>query len=115
MNKLSFAAGLVASSFLLTGVVSHSAFAQAAAKEDVLLSAMKAELAREQKLLVLPGMQKPYFVEYRMDDVSNFEAVANYGALTREESGHQRVVRVTVRVGDFAADSSSSRGDGAGT
>jgi len=113
VNKLSFAAGLVASSFLLTGVVSHSAFAQAAAKEDVLLSAMKAELAREQKLLVLPGMQKPYFVEYRMDDVSNFEAVANYGALTREESGHQRVVRVTVRVGDFAADSSSSRGDGA--
>ena len=26
--------------------------------------------------------------------------------------GHQRIVRVTVRIGDYAADSSSSRGDG---
>jgi len=108
---------LVTSFVCVTGLVAYSGFAQAggasAAKDDVLLGAMKAELAREQALLVLPGMQKPYFMEYRLDDVASFEAVANYGALTREENGHQRVVRVTVRVGDFAADSSSSRGDGA--
>ena len=77
-----------------------------------MLEAMKAELQREQKLLLLPGMQRPYFIEYRMDELVNYEAVANYGALTREEQGHQRVVRVTVRIGDFAEDSSSSRGDG---
>jgi predicted Zn-dependent protease len=79
---------------------------------DAMLDAMKAELAREQSLLVLPGMQRPYFMEYRMDELSNWEAVANYGALTREDSGHQRIVRVTVRIGDFAEDSSSARGDG---
>lgn len=79
---------------------------------DPMLAAMQAELKREQSLLLLPGMQKPYFIEYRMDELTNYEAVANYGALTREEQGHQRVVRVSVRIGDYAADSSSSRGDG---
>jgi predicted Zn-dependent protease len=77
-----------------------------------MLEAMKAELSREQSLLFLPGMQKPYFIEYRMDELSSYDAVANYGALTREENVHQRIVRVSVRIGDYAADSSSSRGDG---
>ena len=72
---------------------------------------MQQELDRE-KALTLPGMQRPYFIEYRLDDITSYEAVANYGALTREESNHQRIVRVTVRIGDYAMDSSSSRGDG---
>lgn len=94
---------------LATLSVPYSARAEA---DDPMLDAMKAELQREQKLLLLPGLQRPYFIEYRMDELSNYEAVANYGALTREEQGHQRIVRVSVRIGDFAADSSSSRGDG---
>jgi predicted Zn-dependent protease len=57
-------------------------------------------------------MQKPYFIEYRLDDIATYEAVANYGALTQEVNNHQRVVRVTVRIGDYAMDSSSTRGDG---
>jgi len=80
---------------------------------DPMLRAMQTELGREKALLVLPGMQRPYFIEYQLDDLNSYEAVANYGALTREESNHQRVVRVTVRVGNYAADSSTSRGDGA--
>lgn len=81
--------------------------------DDPMLKAMQAELDREKAQLVLPGMQRPYFIEYRLDDFSSFEAVANYGALTREEEGHQRVVRVTVRIGDYTTDSSTGRGDGA--
>lgn len=80
---------------------------------DPMLKAMQTELGREKALLVLPGMQRPYFIEYQLDDLNSYEAVANYGALTREESNHQRVVRVTVRVGNYAADSSTSRGEGA--
>jgi TldD protein len=79
---------------------------------DPLLVAMQQELAREKELLVLPGMQRPYFMEYRLEDLKSYEAVANYGALTREQDSHQRVVRVTVRIGDYATDSSSARGDG---
>jgi predicted Zn-dependent protease len=73
---------------------------------------MQAELDREKAQLLLPGMQRPYFIEYRLDDFATYEAVANYGALAREESGHQRVVRVTVRIGDYTTDSSSNRGEG---
>ena len=82
------------------------------AETDPLLSAMQQELAREKELLILPGMQRPYFMEYRLEDLTNYEALANYGALTRESENHQRVVRVTVRIGDYKTDSSSSRGDG---
>jgi predicted Zn-dependent protease len=81
------------------------------ASQDPLLHAMQQELDREKDLL-LPGMQKPYFIEYRLDDIATYEAVANYGALTQEVNNHQRVVRVTVRIGDYAMDSSSTRGDG---
>jgi TldD protein len=95
-----------------TFTVTNKAFAESAPEvKDPLLRAMQEELDREKNLL-LPGMQKPYFVEYRLDDITTYEAVANYGALTQEVSNHQRVVRVTVRIGDYAMDSSSSRGDG---
>jgi TldD protein len=94
--------------FTVTNLASAESTSQG---NDPLLRAMQQELDREKGLL-LPGMQKPYFVEYRLDDINTYEAVANYGALTREESGHQRVIRVTVRIGDYAMDSSSSRGDG---
>lgn len=80
--------------------------------DDAILNAMQAELAREQQLLVLPGMQRPYFIQYRLEDFHTYDAVANYGALTSESENHQRVVRVEVRIGDYASDSSSARGDG---
>ena len=88
------------------------AFAQGAQVTDPLLRAMQTELNREKTLLLLPGMQRPYFIEYRLDDINTYEAVANYGALTREEGGHQRIVRVTVRIGDYVFDNSSSKGEG---
>ena len=79
---------------------------------DPLLTAMQEELAREKELLILPGMQRPYFMEYRLEDIQRYEAVANFGALTSETNGHQRIVRVEVRIGDYSSDSSSVRGDG---
>ncbi len=103
---------VVSAALLSTVAVTNAAHAESASQvNDPLLHAMQQELDRE-KGLMLPGMQKPYFIEYRLDDIASYEAVANYGALTREAANHQRVVRVTVRIGDYAADSSSSRGDG---
>lgn len=80
--------------------------------EDPLLKAMKAELDREKADLVLAGMQRPYFIEYRLDDLNGYQAVASYGALTDEEASHARVVHVDVRVGDYSSDNSTARGDG---
>ena len=89
-----------------------SSVAKVAAVSDPLLAAMKDELAREQKLLVSPGMQRPYFMAYRLEDFQSYQAVANFGALTSESDSHQRVVRVEVRIGDYVTDSSSARGEG---
>jgi predicted Zn-dependent protease len=101
--------------FFVSLATAQSAFtpeAVKAAASDPLLKAMQQELDRERELLQLPGLQKPYFIEYRLDDFRTYEALANYGALTREEQNHQRIVRVTVRIGDYKTDSSSTRGDG---
>lgn len=101
--------GLLAIALLLTASAAKSF---AAEPDDPMLKAMQAELEREKSQLVLPGMQHPYFIEYRLDDFTSYEAIANYGALTREEEGRQRIVRVTVRVGDYSVDSSTGRGEG---
>ena len=111
-------ANLLASVMCFAALFSTTAVANTANAEstsqvnDPLLHAMQQELNREKDLL-LPGMQKPYFIEYRLDDIATYEAVATYGALTQEVFNHQRVIRVTVRIGDYAMDSSSTRGDGA--
>lgn len=110
--RLALVGMMCAQTIPLVGQSAFSAEAVKAAASDPMLKAMQQELDRERELLVLPGMQKPYFLQYRMDDYRTYEALANYGALTREERNHQRVVRVTVRIGDYTTDSSSSRGDG---
>jgi TldD protein len=107
------AATLAAAVLLSSYSVTFAATPPDTAANDPILSAMQAELTREQAQLLLPGMQRPYFIEYRLDDFDTYEAVANYGALVREQADHQRVVRVTVRIGDYQTDSSGSRGDGA--
>jgi TldD protein len=103
---------LAACTLLSSSLVTYAATTQDSAKDDPVLRAMQAELDREKDQLLLPGMQRPYFIEYRLDDFNTYEALANYGALVREESGHQRIVRVTVRIGSYTTDSSSTRGEG---
>jgi TldD protein len=96
----------------ITLALTTMAFSQSPPPADPILTAMQQELSREQAQLVLPGMKRPYFMEYRLEDIRSYDAVANYGALTREGESRQRVVRVEVRIGSDASDSSSVRGDG---
>jgi len=109
--KLASALSFSAILFGTMALTNSSAAELSSQGNDPLLNAMKQELDREKGLL-LPGMQRPYFIEYRLDDINTYEAVANYGALTQEVSNHQRIIRVTVRIGDYTMDSSSTRGDG---
>jgi TldD protein len=97
---------------LLLPALSSFAFAQAPPPADPTLAAMQQELAREKSDLVIPGMLRPYFIQYRLEDIQSYDAIASYGALTRESEGHQRVVRVELRIGSETSDSSSARGDG---
>jgi predicted Zn-dependent protease len=96
-----------------------SAFCQGAAQptradaeKDPVLKAMLEELDRSKSQLQLPGFQKPFFIQYRIEDVDNFQTKAEFGAGEGSQRSHQRVARVTVRVGDYKIDSSGGRGDG---
>jgi predicted Zn-dependent protease len=85
---------------------------RADAEKDPVLHAMLDELDRSKDQMQLTGFQKPFFIQYRIDDVVEYNASANYGSLTGEQESHRRIVRVTVRVGDYKTDSSTQRGDG---
>jgi TldD protein len=82
------------------------------AQQDPVLKAMLEELDRSKQQLQLQGFEKPYFIEYRIDDVTEYEATAGYGALVGEHELHRRIVRVSVRAGSYKTDSSGQRGEG---
>jgi TldD protein len=86
---------------------------RADAEKDLVLKAMLAELDRSMSELELPGFAKPFFIQYRIEDVDDFQTKAAFGASEGSSRSHQRVARVTVRVGDYKTDSSGGRGDGA--
>ena len=82
------------------------------AEKDPLLHAMLAELDRNRDQLQLKGFEKPFFIQYRIEDIEDYQTRADFGASVGDEHRHQRLARVTVRVGDYKIDSSTSRGDG---
>jgi hypothetical protein len=86
---------------------------RADAEKDPVLKAMLTELDRSQAQLQLKGFEKPFYIQYRIEDVDDFETKAEFGSSEGAERTHQRVARVTVRVGDYKTDSSGGRGDGA--
>ena len=86
---------------------------RADAEKDPVLKAMLTELDRSKSQLQLKDFEKPFFIQYRIEEIDNFETKAEFGASDRLQRSHQRVARVTVRVGDYKTDSSGGRGDGA--
>jgi len=86
---------------------------RADAEKDPVFKAMLQELDRSKNDLQLKGFEKPFFIQYRIEDVSTFDTRAEYGASEGSSHSRQRVARVTVRVGDYKTDSSGQRGDGA--
>jgi predicted Zn-dependent protease len=82
------------------------------AEKDPVLKAMLTELDRNKDQLQLKGFAKPFFIQYRLEDIEDYQTRADFGASLGGGLRHQRVARVTVRVGDYKIDSSTSRGDG---
>jgi hypothetical protein len=85
---------------------------RAAAEKDPVLKAMLTELDRSMSELQLKGFAKPFFIQYRIEEIDDFETKAEFGSSEGSSRAHQRVARVTVRVGDYKTDSSGGRGDG---
>ena len=85
---------------------------RADADQDPVLKAMLEEMDRSMADLELKGFAKPFFIQYRIEDVDDFETHAEFGASEGVQHTHQRIARVTVRIGDHKTDSSGGRGDG---
>jgi predicted Zn-dependent protease len=121
MNSIRSVARFAKAGFVATilGAACLSASAQAApqptradAEKDPVLKAMLTELDRSKSDLQLKDFQKPFFIQYRIEDIDSFETKAEFGATSSSGRNHVRVARVTVRVGDYKTDSSGGRGDG---
>jgi hypothetical protein len=85
---------------------------RADAEKDPVLKAMLTELDRSMSQLQLQGFAKPFFIQYRIEEVDDFQTSAEFGSSEGSDHARQRVARVTVRVGDYKTDSSGARGDG---
>ncbi len=83
------------------------AVGQLKAQDDVVLRAMRDELARSMKQLELEKLEKPYFIAYRVQEKHTASAVATFGALLTSSSLHQRFLTVEVRVGSTKLDNTN--------
>jgi predicted Zn-dependent protease len=82
--------------------------AQQAAREDVVIRAMRDELVRSMKKLRLENLEMPYFVSYLAYDTEMASAAASFGSITsRAEPQFMRMARVQVRVGDYKFDNTN--------
>ena len=89
---------------VFTSLVAIAAAQRAAAPDDVMLRVMKDEIDRSRQLRVVGLDERPYFIEYAIEDVDSYAVSAMLGALLNSSRNHGRVPQVTVRAGDYAFD-----------
>jgi hypothetical protein len=71
----------------------------ARAQDDVVLRAMRDELARSMQQLQLEKLEKPYFIAYRVQEEDTADVTASFGAVLASASARHRFLTVEVRVG----------------
>ncbi len=86
----------------------HAQVTRADAEKDPILRAMLTELDRTKADLQLKGFEKPFYIEYRIDEITAFRTNAEYGASLGSSRIQRRAARVTVHVGDYKLNSSGS-------
>jgi hypothetical protein len=79
---------------------------------DVVLRALREEMDRSKDHLKLENVGAPYYIEYRVTELDQFDASAVFGALRSQQHVHARLLRVVVRVGDYKQDSFFGGGEG---
>jgi predicted Zn-dependent protease len=94
---------------LLAALIFAAPLLRAQQQDDVVGRAMKDELARSMSQLHLEQMEKPYFIAYRVQDITEREITATLGSLTSSSGTptHNRLISVQLRVGDYSLDNSN--------
>jgi TldD protein len=84
----------------------------AEAASDPILRALQAELTRSKTQLKMENVDAPFYIEYRVFDVEQFDASAAFGALRDQNRTRLRLIRAVVRLGDYKLDSYFNAGQG---
>jgi TldD protein len=79
---------------------------------DPILRALQAELTRSKSQLKMDNVGAPFYIEYRVFDVEQFDASAAFGALRDQNRTRLRLLRAVVRLGDYKLDSFINNGQG---
>ena len=75
--------------------------------QDVLVNALEDELARSLSELQLEDEPKPYFISYAVNEAHSSSVTAVLGAVTTENALTQRLLSVSIRVGNANLDNSN--------
>ncbi len=122
MRKIATAISLWMFAFSLPALAAHTKPAVAAAPvpanlrpqasqqtadNDQTLRAMHDEMERNRARLQLPGVEKPFYLEYRLLDVDVRAVTASFGDLVSSTTTRNRFMSVDARIGDYHLDSSN--------
>jgi TldD protein len=108
-------AAAVVAVFLATspfGVAAQQQQLPAEAASDPILRALHVELMRSKSQLKMDNVDAPFYIEYRVFDVEQFDASAAFGALRDQNRTRLRLLRAVVRLGDYKLDSFINAGQG---
>ena len=71
--------------------------------EDKLLDIIQNEMNREMNILKNQNFP-PYFISYRVNDIWSTQISSSFGDITYSNSDHNRILSVSVRIGDYMID-----------
>ncbi len=91
---------------ILVGAVSIS-FGQEK-DQDVIFKALNDEMARSMNELKFKSFEKPYFIEYVVNDSDMLAIRSTYGGLTSSSQDKNRILVAKVRLGSYEFDSSAT-------
>jgi TldD protein len=89
--------------WILLGFTTAAYTGQASEPYPVVLSAEKAELARSMEQLKKQEVA-PYFLSYEIVETHTATVIGSFGALTHSAENRHRLLRINLRVGDYALD-----------
>ncbi|HUU83500.1 MAG TPA: metallopeptidase TldD-related protein [Phycisphaerae bacterium] len=80
---------------------------------DVIMRAMVDEMNRSMELQ-MEDLEKPYFLQYTVEDTVTYRLAASYGAITTSDRDRSRDFYGRVRVGSYELDNTNFSGGGGG-
>ena len=76
---------------------------------EIIMRAMKDELARNMERLKLENLERPFFISYTISDARTMEVTATLGAVVQSSENHIRNHNVRVMVGDYSRNDENFR------